>query len=466
MAQVAWPIVIINVGMQAMGVVDTLMVGRLGGAAIAAVALGNFVFFNVTIFGIGLLMAIDPLVAQAVGAGDREAIARGFQRGAMLAAALTLLSLLVLWPGEIILRALRQPQDVLGLTGGYLRWRSWGLLPAFLFVVVRQTLQALGPVRPVILAVVAANVCNFLGNWLLIFGRAGAPALGVEGSGIATAIATWVMAIVLGILGWPMIEDLLRPIRSEALRLRPLVRMARLGLPMGIQFFFESFAFGLTALFIGWMGTPSLAGHEIALNMAATTFMVPLGISSAAAVVVGRAVGRGDMASARADALAAIVCGVGFMCLTAIGFLAAPMWLATRFTTESATLAVAVALIPLAGWFQVFDGLQAVTSGVLRGTGDTRIPAVLHVVAFWGIGIPLGYYLGFFTSWRERGLWIGLVAGLASAACLQTLRVLYRLRGPVQRITVEDAATLPGKKRPPRSAGAGDGTTDRSDLSN
>ena len=156
-----------------------------------------------------------------------------------------------------------------------------------------------------------------------------------------------------------------------------------------------------------------------------------------AAAVVGRAIGRGDMPSARRDAIAAIACGVGVMCISAIVFLAAPHWLATRYTTEAATVAVAVSLIPLAGLFQVFDGLQAVTTGVLRGTGDTRIPAILHFVAFWGVGIPLGMYLGFQTSLRERGLWIGLVAGLAVAALLQSLRVINRLKLEITRVMVD-----------------------------
>ena len=194
---------------------------------------------------------------------------------------------------------------------------------------------------------------------------------------------------------------------------------------------------------MGWMGTASLAGHEIALNMAAMTFMVPLGISGAAAAVVGRAIGRGDMNAARRDALAAIVCGVGFMALTAVVFLAAPHWLATRYTGDLATVAVAASLLPLAGAFQIFDGLQAVTSGVLRGTGDTRIPAILHLVAFWGLGVPLGAYLGFETTLRERGLWVGLVVGLAAAAVLQTSRVIVRLRGNIARVTVETRATQP-----------------------
>lgn len=431
------PVVVINVGLQVMGVVDTLMVGRLGGAAIAAVALGNFYFFNVSVFGIGLLFAIDPVVAQAVGAGDTEGVARGVQRGLILALIVSGCVMAALTPGERLLTSLDQPAEVVRETAVYARRRLLGVVPFFLFAVVRQTLQALGPVRPVIFAVLVGNVVNVAANWLFIFGHAGAPALGVEGAGYSTALATWFMMAVLWWLAWPMVRGALRPWRNSSFDWTPMWRVLRIGIPIGVQWFFESFAFGLTALFMGWMGTASLAGHEIALNMAALTFMVPLGISGAAAAVVGRAIGRGDLPAARRDAAAAIACGAGFMCLSAIVFIMAPGWLTSWYTSERATFSIAVALIPLAGWFQVFDGLQAVTSGVLRGTGDTRIPAILHLVAFWGVGIPLGYYLGFHTAWRERGLWLGLVAGLGAAALLQSARVYRRLQSDIARVQID-----------------------------
>jgi len=437
MARIAMPIVCINLGLQAMGVVDALMVGKLGGAAIAAVALGNFYFFNASVFGMGLLCAIDPIVAQAVGAGDAVAVARGVQRGVLLAALVSVLALLALLPVKAMLLALDQPPEVVAETAVYTFRRALAVLPFFAFNVFRQTLQALGPVRHILIAVAVANIVNVAANWLLIFGRAGAPALGVEGAGYATAIATWVMALVLLVQAWPLLRASLVPWRRDTFLWAPFSRMLHIGVPIGIQWFFETFAFGVTALFMGWMGTASLAGHEIALNMAAMTFMVPLGISGAAAAVVGRAIGRGDMPSARRDAIAAIACGVGVMCVSAIVFLVAPRWLATQYTTEAATVAVAVSLIPLAGLFQVFDGLQAVTTGVLRGTGDTRVPAILHFVAFWGVGIPLGMYLGFQTTLRERGLWIGLVAGLAVAAMLQSLRVINRLKLEITRVVVD-----------------------------
>lgn len=437
MGIIALPIVLINVGQQAMGVADTLMVGRLGGQAIASVALGNFYFFNISIFGIGMLFALDPIIAQAVGAGDTHGVSVGLQRGIVLAAITAVLIMLALVPGEWILSALDQPREVIAPTAEYARRRALGVLPFLLFNVFRQTLQAMGPVRPILIAVVVANVVNVIANWMLIYGHLGAPALGVPGSGYATALAMWTMFATLFVLSRPTLLPALRPWHDSSTRFLPLLQLARIGAPIGGQWFFESFAFGLTALLMGWLGTASLAGHEIALNMAALTFMVPLGVGGAAAAVVGRAIGRGDMAAARRDALASVVCGVGFMCLSAAIFIAAPEFLASLYTREPATFAIAIALIPLAGAFQIFDGLQAVTSGILRGTGDTRVPAILHIVAFWGVGIPLGAYLGLRTPYRERGLWYGLVVGLAAASLLQSARATWRLRTEVARLAIE-----------------------------
>lgn len=442
MARIAAPIVLVSVGIQAMGTVDAIMVGRLGGYAIASVALGNFYFFNVSIFGVGLLYAIDPLVAQSAGAGDQVGVARGVQRGMVIALFASIAVMLVLLPGEWVLGALQQPADVVEPTAMYTRRRLLGAMPFLLFNVWRQSLQAIGPVRPIVLAVVVANLVNALANYALIYGHFGFSPGGVVGAGWATALSNWVMAAALLYFAWPTLRPALRPWRPDALHWAPLRRMVILGVPIGTQWFFEGFAFGITTVFMGWMGTASLAGHEIALNMSALTFMVPLGFSGAAAAVVGRAIGRGDVTTARRDAAAAIVCAVGFMSCSAAVFMTVPHFLATRYTSDAVALAVAVSLIPIAGVFQVFDGMQAVTSGVLRGSGDTRIPAILHMVAFWGVGIPLGAALGFLTPLRERGLWWGLTAGLAAAAILQTWRVIIRFRGDLTRVHVDEVPVV------------------------
>lgn len=432
----AAPIVVVQVGWQLMGFVDALMVGRVSPAALAAVSVGNLVFFNVQVLAFGILMALDPLVAQAVGAGDEDGVALGVQRGLLLACGISVLAGAALWPAERLLTWLDQPADVVPQAAAWLTWSILGVLPLNLFTVARQTLQARQMVRPVIIATVVANLLNVLGNWVLIYGNLGMPALGVVGSAHSTWISRWGMAIMVWWAGWPVLRPSVRPWRRAARQLGPLLRTLWLGLPIGVQWGFEAFSFGLVTIWAGWLGTTTLAGHEIALNLASLTFMIPLGVSGAAASLVGHAVGRGDMPAARREVAAAFIIGVGIMAGCAALFLAAPGWLAARYTTDAATWAVGAALIPIAGAFQLFDGTQAVAAGVLRGTGDTRWPAVLHFLGFWGCGMPLSWWWGVRGPHGAVGLWWGIVIGLLAAAVLQTLRVRVRLRGDIARTTV------------------------------
>jgi multidrug resistance protein, MATE family len=245
------------------------------------------------------------------------------------------------------------------------------------------------------------------------------------------------MALVVLAGAWPTVRDYLRRWDPQSSALAPLLRMFRLGLPVGLQFLAEAGAFGLTTVMTGWMGTTVLAGHEIALSLASMTFMVPMGVAGAAAVMVGRAVGRGDVPTSRRDAVAALVVGVGFMALCAVAFAIIPGTLAGVYTRDAATFVLAAALIPIAAVFQVFDGTQVISASILRGAGDTRIPALLHALSFWAVGIPLGAWLAFGLDLGAAGLWWGLTAGLAAAAVLQLLRVRDKLGRDVRRVAID-----------------------------
>lgn len=434
----ALPVAAVQVGMMAMGVVDTIMVGHYSARDLAAVALGNLYFFTAAVFPMGVLMALDPVVSQAVGAVDHPAVARGLQRGVLLALILGLPGAVALMPGEPILRVLRQPPDVVPVASGYALAAIPGLFPFLAFIVFRQTLQAMGRVAPIVLSILLANLANFLFNWVLIFGRWGFPELGAVGSGWASSLSRWLM--FLGLLGfsWPLLKRYLRPIRREVLLRRPLFRMLRLGTPIGIQFGLEYGAFGTTGLLMGWMGTVAMAGHQVALNLASLTFMVPLGISQATAILVGHGVGREAPRSARRAAGAGLLLGAAFMATTALVFLLFPGLLARLYSGDSAVLALAAILIPLAGVFQVFDGLQVVASGVLRGVGDTRSPMLLNLLGFWCLGMPVGIWLGFGKARGPAGLWWGLVLGLASVAILLLLRVRARMARALPRVVIDD----------------------------
>jgi MATE family multidrug resistance protein len=311
--RLALPVAAVQVGMMLMGVVDTIMVGHVSPEDLAGVALGNIYFFACAVFGMGLLFSLDPVVSQAVGAGDQEAMARGVQRGMILALVLSGAAAVLLQYAEPVLVFARQPAEVIPLAAGYARATVPGILPFYLFLVFRQTLQAQGRVFPILVAMVVANVANVFFNWVLVFGNLGLPALGAVGSGWASSLSRTVMAAGLLVIAWSLLHPQLHPIRPQAFRWRPLARMLRIGVPIGAQMGMEYGAFGLAGVLMGVLGTISMAGHQIALNLSALTFMVPLGVSQATAVLVGRGVGASDPDRSRRAAVGGLMVGAGFM---------------------------------------------------------------------------------------------------------------------------------------------------------
>lgn len=433
----AVPVVFVQVGFTAMGTVDTLMVGRLSALALAAVALGNLYFFNVSIFGAGTLMALDPLVAQAAGAGETDAVSRAVQRGLLLAVGLSVVIGLLLAPAAAVLRAAHQQPDVIPWASSYLRVSIIGVLPYFIFVVLRQSLQAMHRVGPIVVTVIAANVCNALLNWVFVYGHLGSPALGVVGSAIATAASRWLLMILLLALAWSDLRPSLLPVRADSWQWAPIRGMLRIGMPIGAQQTLEAGAFGAIGLLMGVFGTIEMASHQIAITLASMTFMVPLGVASAAAVRVGHAIGAADDARAKSAVRAAYICGVGFMVIPAAAFLTVPRLLASAFTSDARVIGLASLLIPIAGVFQIFDGGQAVGAGVLRGAGDTTAPLFVMLGAYWLAGVPVSAYLAFHTSLRVTGLWWGFVVSLAAVAVVLLLRIRTVFGRELRRVHVE-----------------------------
>jgi len=438
LVRLAFPVAVVQVTMMLMGTVDTVMVGRVSPTDLAAVALGNLYFFGAVVFGMGVLFALDPVISQAVGAGDPVGVARGVQRGAVLAVALSVLAVLVLLPARAVFTALDQPPDVIPVAAGYAIACIPGVLPFYLFNVLRQSLQAMHRVGPILVTVVAANLANAFLNWVLIYGHLGAPAMGAVGSGWATSLSRGFMTVTLLALGWPLLRSSVRPLRREAIARAPLVRFLRLGTPIGAQQMLEFGVFGGAGLLMGWMGTVAMASHQVALNLASLTFMVSVGVAQAAAVLVGHAVGREDPPAARRAAGAGLLAGAGFMACTAALFLAVPEALARLYTDEAAVVAVTAVLIPVAGVFQIFDGIQVVSSGVLRGVGDTRVPMVVNLVGFWLVGLPVSVLLGFGLRLGPRGVWLGLAAGIGAVALLLLLRVRARFGRDLRRLVLEE----------------------------
>ena len=440
MLRLATPIVVVQVGLMAMGTVDTIMVGHVSAHALASVALGNLYFFFAVGFGMGALLALDPVIAQAVGARDEPAVARGMQRGLLLAAFIAVPTSLLLVPAVPILEALQQPPEIIPTAAAYAWVSIPGIFPFFAFIVLRQSLQAMGRLQPIVVTIVVANLVNVVLNWMLIFGRLGAPALGAVGAGLASSISRWFLAGMMVVAGWPILRHHLRPFRREVLHGAPLLRMAGIGGPIGLQHALEGSAFIIVALVMGYLGTVEMGAHQVAINLAALTFMVPLGVSSAAAVLVGQAVGRADPIGARRSAGAALLLGTGVMGISALIFLTIPGLLARVYTTDGSVIAVASLLIPIAGVFQVFDGLQVVSIGVLRGVGDTRAPMIIAAVGYWLIGVPVSAWLGLRAGMGAEGLWWGLVVGLGAVALTLLARVVIRVRRDLGRLMIDDAA--------------------------
>ena len=437
LASIAVPVVIVQVGMMLMGVVDTLVVGRVSPQALAAVALGNIFFWNVIVIALGALHVLDPLVAQAYGAGDDVAITRAVQRGLILSLVLGAVSTFGMVPAAAVLRAFRQPEEVIPGAASYIHLSAVGAIPLLAFTVLRQTLQALHRNGAIVATIVIANVINAVLNWVLVFGNLGAPAMGVAGSALATSISRVAMFIALFVLAWKDLRPYLHRLDPVSLHWRPQWRMLLLGLPIGFQQLLEYSAFAAVGFLMGTFGTTKVAGHQIALNLAALTFMVPLGVSSAAAVRVGHAIGAGDLARSRLAARISYALGVGFMALTALLFLTLPGALARLYSSDAGVIAIAMALIPVAGVFQVADGLQAVGAGVLRGLGDTRVPLFAMLAGYWLIGVPVSLYLGYRTSLGPTGLWWGFVAGLGSVGLFLLWRVRVLFRAGVSRVHVD-----------------------------
>jgi len=347
------------------------------------------------------------------------------------------LSAVLLWPAGSVLTLARQPAEVVPAATGYVHAVIPSLPAFFLFVACRQILQAFHRVGAILVAVLVANASNALLNWVFIYGNWGAEPLGAVGSAWATTVSRWFMWMVVVFIARNELLPYVRPRVRGALAWSEMVAMLRVGVPIGLHLFLEVAGFGTAMLLVGLLGAVSLAAHHVTLQLAALTYMVPLGVSAAAAVLVGRAIGARDAEGARREAAASLVIGVAFMGLTAIIFLAGAPWLARAFTSEPDVVALATSLIRIAGVFQLFDGAQVVATGILRGAADTRVPMWMNFVGYGVLGVPIGAILCFSLGLGVPGIWWGLVIGLASAALLLASRVIVRLRSPVVRVVMK-----------------------------
>jgi len=435
----AGPLILGFVGNQLLGLVDTAMVGRLGSAELAGTAVGNGLYFAISCVGLGTVLGADPLLSQALGAGEGarfHAVQRASFRLAVWMAVPLMFLIAILMQ---LLPALGVESATAHATGRFLLGRLPSVLPFLLFNALRGVLQARSATRPIVIASAVGNLVNIVGNTLLIFGDGaliqmhlpglGLPALGVLGSGLASTLAQTAMFLVL-------LASLRRldPLGGGGDRRVTVRSVLRVGFPIGLTLMAEVGAFAAVGVLAARIGPHAAAGHQVAITLASTTFIVTLAIGAATSVRVGQAVGRGDSEAARLTGFVGLGASTVFMSFTAALFLSVAPFLAGLLTDRPEVLAASVPLIHIAAVFQIFDGAQAVGSGALRGIGDTRFIQTANLFGYYAVGLPVAIVLAFGANQAERGLWWGLTAGLVVVAALLFARFSARSRGAIARL--------------------------------
>lgn len=419
--RLAVPVIVAEIGWMAMGVADTLLVAPLGPEAIGATGIGSGVYFTFAIFGMGLMLGLDTLVSQAVGSGDLETARQWLRTGLVLSAILTPVLMIAFALFLLTIGRWGINPGVVELADSYMAVINLSTGPLLLYAAFRRYLQAVGAVRPIMAVIILANLVNFVGNKVLIYGYFGMPRLGVVGSAWATVISRVFLAVGLYLVIRGKQAAVFGPRWFASVRRADMFRLIRLGFPAAAQITLEVGIFSLSGMLVGRMAPVSLAAHHIVLNISSLTFMLPLGIASAAAVRVGHAVGATKTSAAARAGWSAIVLAVCVMIGLAVMFLSIPSTLLGLFTLDSRIIAAGVSLLSIAAVFQICDGLQAVTTGALRGLGDTRTPAICNLVAHWLVGLPIGVYLAFSAGMEVRGIWVGLSTGLIVAGSVLLL---------------------------------------------
>jgi MATE family multidrug resistance protein len=443
MLALAAPVIVAQLSQMGMGVIDTLMVAPLGNEQLGAAGIASAVYFFYIVFGFGIISSVGPMVAHAFGAGDDDEISRSVGQGFWLALALGAIGLIVCWNMGPILRALKQSPEVIPYAEQFAEALSYGMLANLLFSVLRVFCDGVSRTR---VAMVISFVAMFLNaglNYVLIHGKFGFPALGVAGSGYATSIVRWMMLAMMVYYVFRSRDFKHYRFLHYARKIDPrrIWEMLRLGVPIGAGHSMENGVFGYTSMLMGQISTVALASHQVAVNVAAVTFMVPLGVSIATSTRVGQAIGRREPHAAALAGWTGIAMAGIFMCCTAVVFVLMPRQIIGLYTDAVDVVAYASTLLMIAGAFQFSDGIQVAAIGALRGLKDTTRPMIVNLIAYWIVGLPVGYLLAFRFGYGGSGLWWGLTLGLTVAALLHSLR--FRRMVGVYTQDVRDLAEAP-----------------------
>ncbi|MBI2212266.1 MAG: MATE family efflux transporter [Acidobacteria bacterium] len=441
--RLAVPIALAQVGQTLMGVVDTAVVGRLGAAEIGAVGVGNSLFWFVGMFASGVVMGVDPLVSQAVGANDPLRARRILWQGIYLALAVAAVLTIPLFFSPRLLPLFHVVPDVERLAWDYTKVRTLSLAPLLMFVVIRSYLQGKNVTRPMVVSIVIANVANLALDLALVFGGSGLPAwcgplraipaFGVTGAAIATVLCSLLQLAIIALavpkIALPPHEGSLRTLLPADFR-----RGLRVGLPVGFQLAAEVGIFALVGLVAGSLGKYALAAHQVTIAVASFTFTFAVGVGSAGSVRVGLAVGAMDERKTRVAGLTAFSGGALIMSVFSLVFAFLPDEVAALISSDPSVIAATVPVILIAAIFQIFDGIQAVGAGVLRGAADTRFAFIANLIGHWGVGLPIAWYLGFHLQGGITGLWWGLCAGLIAVAILLFVRFTRISSRPIRPV--------------------------------
>ncbi len=425
--RLGWPIILGYLTQMALGVIDNAMVGAIHSSQLAAASFVNNIISLPLILGMGLTMAISPLVASAQGEDNNDAPLRILYNGLLIVLLFAIaMAMLITWRLDVVFY-LGQDEIVARLAQPYLLWMIWGTVPMVLFIGMKQFADGLGFTRTPMYIALAAIPINVLTNYAFIYGKWGAPRMELEGAGVGTLISRGVIMIALAVL-------LIRgrqfaPYRQnlkEQLQIRKdrLLDVLRIGIPSSLQSGMESSSFAISGIMAGWLGYVQQAAHQIALSIAAITFMVSMGISAAGSIRVAFAYGRKEWKKARDIGTSTLWMAVGYGLFCALIFIGFRQKLPLLFNDEAAVLGYAANLLVLAAAFQISDSVQAVGVGLLRGLQDVKVPTVLVAIAYWGLGIPFGYLLSFTFGMEIQGIWLGFLIGLSFSAILLTYRFL------------------------------------------
>jgi MATE family multidrug resistance protein len=418
------PLIAAQLAQISISFIDTIMAGRLSPTALAGVAVGGGVWFPFLFFCIGLILAVTPSVAQLFGAGKFPEIGHCVRQGLWLSLIMAALAFIVLRLVSPLVTSLSIPAQVAETAVGYLYAISWGLPAACAYQALRSYSEGVSLTRPVMYCSLIALAGNAFGNWVFMYGHLGMPELGAVGAGVSSAITMWLMLAYMAGYIW-FKRDYRRFdafSRFEGPRWREIGILTRLGAPIAISLGMEGSLFGAVALLMGTLGETAVAGHQIALNVASVTFMIPLGIAMAISVRVGQAIGRQDLEGARLAGFTGVGLAAGFMGCAGIAMALAPEQIAGLYTEDPEVRAMAASLLIMAAIFQLFDGLQVSGSGALRGIKDTTTPMLITFIAYWVIAFPLCYLLGIYLEGGPQAAWIGIICGLLTAGVLLNLR--------------------------------------------